>query len=71
MELKIGEGRGFAETVASNTKISYTDKDKTSIFHIGWLMIYDYTSFSTVFKSNQNDKRLIMKGCVQRNPVYD
>ena len=29
MELKIEEGRGFAETVASNTKISSTDKDKT------------------------------------------
>ena len=30
MELKIEEGRGFAETVASNTKISSTDKDKTN-----------------------------------------
>ena len=30
MELKIGEGRGFAETVASNIKISITDKDKTN-----------------------------------------
>ena len=30
MELKMEEGRGFAETVASNTKISNTDKDKTS-----------------------------------------
>ena len=30
MELKIEEGRGFAETVASNTKISNTDKDKTN-----------------------------------------
>ena len=30
LELKIGEARGFAETVASNTKMSNTDKDKTS-----------------------------------------
>ena len=31
MELKIEEGRGFAETVVSNTKISNTDKDKTNL----------------------------------------
>ena len=30
MELKMEEGRGFAETVASNTKISNTDKEKTN-----------------------------------------
>ena len=30
MELKMEEGRGFAETVASNTKISNSDNDKTS-----------------------------------------
>ena len=35
----------------------------------GW-MICDFTSFSTVFKSYQNDGRLIMKGCVQWNYVY-
>ena len=35
----------------------------------GW-MTCDFTSFSTVFQSYQDDERLIMKGCVQWNPVY-
>ena len=29
----------------------------------------DFTSFSTVFQSYQNDVRLIMKGCVQCNSI--
>ena len=33
-------------------------------------MTYDFTSFSTVFQSYQDDGRLIMKGCVQWSPVY-
>ena len=33
-------------------------------------MSCDFTSFSTVFQSYQDEKRLIMKGCVQWNPVY-
>ena len=36
----------------------------------GW-MTCDFTSFSTVFQSYQDDGRLIMKGCVQWNSVYD
>ena len=28
----------------------------------------DFTSFSTVFQSYQDDGRVIMKGCVQRYP---
>ena len=35
----------------------------------GW-MTCDFTSFSTVFRSYQDDERLIMKGCVQWNSVY-
>ena len=35
----------------------------------GW-MICDFTSFSTVLQSYQDDGRMIMKGCVQWNPVY-
>ena len=35
----------------------------------GW-MTCDFTSFSTVFQSYQDDGRMIMKGCVQWNPVY-
>ena len=31
-------------------------------------MICDFTSFSTVFKSYQDNERLIMKDCVQWNP---
>ena len=30
----------------------------------------DFTTFSTVFQSYQDDGRLIMKGYVQRNSVY-
>ena len=35
----------------------------------GW-MTCDFTSFSTVLQSNQDEERLIMKGRVQWNPVY-
>ena len=35
----------------------------------GW-MICDFTSFSTVFQSYQDDGQMIMKGCVQWNLVY-
>ena len=35
----------------------------------GW-MTCDFMSFSTVFQSYQDDGRMIMKGCVQWNPVY-
>ena len=35
----------------------------------GWLTC-DFTPFLTVFKSYQDDVRLIMKGCVQSNSVY-
>ena len=33
----------------------------------GW-MTCDFTSFSTVFQSYQDDGQMIMKGCVQWNP---
>ena len=36
----------------------------------GW-MICDFTSFLTVFQSYQDDVRMIMKGCVQWNSVYE
>ena len=37
----------------------------------GW-MTCDFTSFSTVFHSYQDDGQMILKGCVSRhwNPVY-
>ena len=35
----------------------------------GW-MTCEFTFFSTVFKSYQDDGRVIMKGCVQWNSVY-
>ena len=35
----------------------------------GWVTC-EFTSFSTVFRSYQDDERLIMKGCVQWSPVY-
>ena len=35
----------------------------------GW-MTCNVTSFSTVFQSYQDDVWMIMKGCVQWNPVY-
>ena len=33
-------------------------------------MISNFMSFLTVFQSYQDDERLIMKGCVQKSPVY-
>ena len=35
----------------------------------GW-MTCDFTSFSTVFQSYQDDGRLIMKGSVQWSSIY-
>ena len=35
----------------------------------GWRTC-DFTSFSTVFQSYQDDERLTLKGCVQWNSVY-
>ena len=35
----------------------------------GW-MNGDVTFFSTIFMSYQDDGRVIMKGCIQWNPVY-
>ena len=35
----------------------------------GW-MTCDFTSFSTVFQSYQDNGRMIMKDCVQWDPVY-
>ena len=34
-------------------------------------MTCDFTSFSTVFESYQDDGRKMMKGCVQWNLIYD
>ena len=34
-------------------------------------MTCDFTSFSTVIQSYQDDVHVIRKGCVQWNPVYD
>ena len=36
----------------------------------GGEMIYNLMSFSTVFQSYKDDERVIMKGCMQCNPVY-
>ena len=41
----------------------------TNIGLDGW-MTCDFTSFSTVFQSYQDDGQMIMKGCVQWNPFY-
>ena len=35
----------------------------------GWLAIL--RPFTTVFQSYQDDRRVIMKGCEQWNPIYD
>ena len=35
----------------------------------GWMKC-DLTSFSTVFESYKYDGRMMMRGCVQPNPVY-
>ena len=47
-------------TVEGFGKIKFSD---------GW-MTCDFTSFSTIFQSYQDDWEMILKGCVQWNPVY-
>ena len=40
------------------------------VFGGGWgWMICNFTSFSTVFQSYQDDGQMVIKGCVQWNPV--
>ena len=48
------------------------DPDQTApcIAVRSWTMTCDFTSFSTVFQSYQDDGQMIMKGCVQWNPTY-
>ena len=43
--------------------------DGMHILQDGW-MTCNFTSFSTVFQLYQGNGRMIMKGCVQWNPVY-
>ena len=50
--------------------ISVISKRKMAGWMDGW-MTCDFMSFLTVFRSYQDDGRMIMKGCVQWNPVYD
>ena len=42
---------------------------KFSVPSDGWMTCH-FTSFSTVFKSYQDDGKLIMIGCVQWSSVY-
>ena len=37
----------------------------------GWMDGCDFTSFLTVLKSYHDNGQMIMKGCVQWNPIYD
>ena len=37
----------------------------------GWIVDLNFMSFSSVFESYQDDGQLIMKGCMQWNPVYN
>ena len=49
--------------------IAYKGRPISFLLMDGW-MTCDFTSFSTVFQLNQDDGRLIMKGCVQWSSVY-
>ena len=51
------------------SKTANSDGSNTFGTIAGW-MTCDFTSFSTVFQSYQDDGRLIMKGCVQWSSVY-
>ena len=42
----------------------------TSVWWMDGWVTCDFMSFSTVFQSYQDDEMLIMKGCVQWNPLY-
>ena len=57
------------------TELTFEDKARgiAILYLIGWLdgwMTCDSTSFSIVFWSYQEDGWMIMKGCVQWNPIY-
>ena len=59
--------RTCGQTVVHTTKTcSEVSRKKV----LGGWMTCDFTSFSTVFQSYQDDGRLIMKGCVQWSSVY-
>ena len=36
----------------------------------GWTDVWDFTSFLTAFQSYKDNKRVIMKGCLQWSPIY-
>ena len=52
------------QTRAKSTELSGLLRD-------GWMDDCVFSSFSTVFKSYQDDVWVIMKGCGQWNTVYD
>ena len=35
-----------------------------------WMDHLQFLSFSTVIQSNQDHKKLMIKGCVQQNPIF-
>ena len=55
-------------TCSHNVKHIYLIMVFAVISNDGW-MTCDFTSFSTVFQSYQDNGRMIMKDCVQWNPV--
>ena len=52
------------------SRASWIQIRKGSTEHIDGWMACDFTSFSTVFQSYQDDVWMIMIGCVQRNSIY-
>ena len=59
MELKMEEGRGFAETVASNTKISNTDKEKNQP------LAFERLIFSKTFRIHNEFMHLFEYNCIR------
>ena len=45
------------------------DRFEENCSHDGWITC-DFTSFSTIFQSYQDDGWVVMKGCVQSNAVH-
>ena len=60
--------------VIETRRFTYVGETQPHIKINGWLdgwMTCNFTSLSTFFQLYQDDGLLIIKGCLQWNPVYD
>ena len=66
----MGFARVYSSSYAeSGQKVTFVYHNREALMKAGW-MTCEFTSFSTVFRSYQDDGRLMIKGCVQWRSVY-